>query len=93
MSGAGGAGGYMPMQTAMPQMKAPNYNSASSNQSSNFRMPSFAAPSEGGKDLRGDLSGDECLTLDVDDIVLSAVWQEGACECTVCLKLLLFKSV
>ena len=73
----------MPMQTAMPQMKAPNYNQSSTSGGSNFRMPSFVAPSEGNKLLRGDLSGDECLTLDVDDIVLSAIWQESACECIV----------
>lgn len=82
MSGAGGAG-YMPMQTAMPQMRTPNFNNTSSNQSVNLRMPTFAGPTESKKDLRGDLSGDECLTLDVDEVVLSAIWIESTCECVV----------
>ena len=73
----------MPMQAAMPQMNAPNYGSTSTNQTSNFRMPGFDAPSEGSKDLRGDLNGDECLTIDVDDIVISAVWHERSCECVI----------
>ena len=82
MSGAGGAG-YLPMQTAMPQMRAPNFNNASSNQSVNFRMPSLTGPSESNGNLRGDLTGDECLTLDVDEVVLSAIWIERTCECVV----------
>ena len=89
MSGAGGAG-YMPMQTAMPQMRTPNFNNASSNQSVNLRMPTFAGPSESKKDLRGDLSGDECLTLDVDEVVLSAIWIESTCECVVAVAKLPF---
>lgn len=83
MSGLGGGGGYMPMQTTMPQMKAPSYNSTKTSQSSNFRMSGFDAPSESSKDLRGDMNGDECLTIDVDDIVTSAVWQEKSCECVI----------
>ena len=82
MSATGG-GGYMSLQTQMPQMRAPNYNPQSTNRSSVFKIPSASAPSEGAEDIRGELTGDECLTLDVDDSVSSAIWREIDCRCTV----------
>lgn len=82
MSATGG-GGYMSLQPQMPQMRAPNYNAQSTKRSSVFRIPSASAPSEGAEDMRGGFSGDECLTLDVDDAVSSAIWHEIDCRCTV----------
>ena len=73
----------MSLQTQMPQMRVPNYNAQSTNRSSVFKIPSASAPSEGVEDIRGDFSGDECLTLDVDDAVSLAIWHEIDCRCTV----------
>ena len=83
LSGAAGAGGYMPIQTAMPQMRAPDFNSSNTQSNPIYKISSSASASETAQDLRGDLNGDDCLTLDVDDIISSAVWQERECKCAI----------
>jgi hypothetical protein len=81
--GGGGGGGYMPMaQAAMPRMNIPNYNTSSTANASDLRMPGMSGPAES-KNLRGDKSGDECLTFDSEEVVLSATWNETSCECVV----------
>jgi hypothetical protein len=84
LSGGGGGGGYMPMaQAAMPRMNAPNYNTSSTANTTDLRMPGMSGPAESSKNLRGDKSGDECLTFDSEEVVLSATWNETSCECVV----------
>jgi hypothetical protein len=84
LGGGGGGGGYMPMaQAAMPRMNAPNYNTSSTANTTDLRMPGMSGPAESSKNLRGDKSGDECLTFDSEEVVLSATWNETSCECVV----------
>lgn len=80
---AAGTGGYMPMQTAMPQMRAPDFNSSNAQSNPIYKISSSASASENAQDLRGDLNGDDCLTLDIDDIISSAIWQERECKCNI----------
>jgi hypothetical protein len=81
---ATGGGGYMPMpMQALPQMKAPNFGGAKANQSTMYKMQNFEASQGEVKDIRGDLSGDECPTIDFDDVIVSAVWLEKESKCAI----------
>lgn len=81
---AAGGGGYMPMSMqALPQMKAPNFDGAKANQSSMYKMQNFESSQVEVKDIRGDLSGDECPTIDFDDVIVSAVWLEKESKCAI----------
>jgi hypothetical protein len=81
---AAGGGGYMPMPVqALPQMKAPNFGGAKANQSTMYKMQNFQESQVEVKDIRGDLSGDECPTIDFDDVIVSAIWVEKESKCAI----------